>query len=64
MSAMIVLRRGQQAMFSNFFLEASHGITATVTEEKSKCKEERQKAVNEKYRGMFDDTQVMQEAQR
>lgn len=49
MSAMIVLRRGQQAMFSNF-LEASHGITATVTEEKSKCKEERQKAVNEKYR--------------
>lgn len=31
------------------FLEASHGITATVAEEKSNCKEERQKAVNEKY---------------
>lgn len=48
MSAMIVLRRGQQAMFSNF-LEASHGITATVGEETSKCKEKRQKAVNENY---------------
>lgn len=49
MSAMIVLRRRTTSNVQQFFLEARHGITATVAEEKSNCKEERQKAVNEKF---------------
>lgn len=49
MSAMIVLRRGQQAMFSKFFWKQVMVSQQLWQKKKSKCKEERQKAVNEKY---------------
>jgi len=46
---MIVLRRGQQAMFSKFFWKQVMVSQQLWQKKKSNCKEERQKAVNEKY---------------
>lgn len=63
MSAMIVPRRGQQAMFSKFFGSKSW-YHSHCGRGKSYCKEKKQKLRMKNIRGMFDDTQAMQEAQR
>lgn len=65
MSAMIVLRRGQQAMFSKPFWKQVMVSQQLWQKKKKVTVKRRDKKLRMKnIGGMFDDTQVMQEAQR